>query len=90
MPMIEIMGVPMERSAHCGTGERASRGKCPRVVTVRLKQTGEIETWLSGTTNPPAPIFLAIVDIVAANSLAPVALENLPLARARRSATPRP
>jgi hypothetical protein len=31
------------------------------------------------------PIFLAIVDIVTANALTPVALENLPVARARRS-----
>jgi hypothetical protein len=31
------------------------------------------------------PIFLAIVDILAANALAPAALDNLPLARARRS-----
>ena len=28
------------------------------------------------------PIFLAIVDVVAANALTPTALENLPLARA--------
>jgi len=31
------------------------------------------------------PIFFAIVDAVAANALTPTALENLPLARARRS-----
>jgi hypothetical protein len=36
------------------------------------------------------PIFLALVDVVAANALTPTALENLPLARARRSsAAPR-
>lgn len=45
----------------------------------------EVSTWLRGETCPPMPIFLAIVDIVAANALAPEALENLPLARARRS-----
>jgi len=45
----------------------------------------EVETWSSGETCPPMPIFLAIVDIVAANALTPVALENLPVARARRS-----
>jgi hypothetical protein len=31
------------------------------------------------------PIFLAMVDIAAANALTPAALENLPAARARRS-----
>jgi hypothetical protein len=31
------------------------------------------------------PIFLAIVDVVSANALTPMALENLPLARARLS-----
>ena len=45
----------------------------------------EIDTWTSGETSPPLPIFLAIVDIVAANALAPVALDNLPMARVRRS-----
>lgn len=45
----------------------------------------EVETWSRGETYPPMPIFLAIVDIVAANALTPVALENLPIARARRS-----
>jgi hypothetical protein len=45
----------------------------------------EIAKWASGESNPPMPLFLAIVDVVAANALAPVALENLPLARARRS-----
>ncbi len=45
----------------------------------------EIAKWATGETNPPMPIFLAIVDIVAANALTPTALENLPAARARRS-----
>lgn len=45
----------------------------------------EVETWSRGETCPPMPIFLAIVDILAANALAPAALDNLPLARARRS-----
>ena len=45
----------------------------------------EVETWSRGETCPPMPIFLAIVDIVAANALTPVALDNLPIARARRS-----
>jgi hypothetical protein len=45
----------------------------------------EVETWSRGETYPPMPIFLAIVDIVAANALTPTALENLPVARARRS-----
>ena len=50
----------------------------------------ELETWASGVTNPPMPIFLAMVDVVAANALTPAALDNLPLARARRSrAAPR-
>jgi hypothetical protein len=45
----------------------------------------EIAKWASGESNPPMPLFFAIVDVVAASALAPVALENLPLARARRS-----
>jgi hypothetical protein len=45
----------------------------------------EIEKWATGETNPPMPIFLAMVDIVAANALTPVALSNLPAARVRRS-----
>jgi hypothetical protein len=45
----------------------------------------EIRTWASGEANPPAPIFLAIVDILVANALTASALENLPSARARRS-----
>ena len=45
----------------------------------------ELDTWASGVTNPPMPIFLAMVDVVAANALTPEALDNLPLARARRS-----
>ena len=46
---------------------------------------GEIAKWASGESNPPMPIFLAMVDITAANALTPAALENLPAARARRS-----
>ena len=45
----------------------------------------EIGRWGTGETNPPMPIFLAIVDVIAANALTPVALENLPAARARLS-----
>jgi hypothetical protein len=45
----------------------------------------EVRTWASGEAIPPAPIFLAIVDILAANALTPSAFENLPSARARRS-----
>lgn len=45
----------------------------------------EIGTWTTGASNPPMPVFLALVDVVAANALTPTALENLPLARARRS-----
>ena len=45
----------------------------------------EVENWARGETCPPMPIFLAVVDVVAANALTPTALENLPVARARRS-----
>jgi hypothetical protein len=45
----------------------------------------EIAKWSTGESNPPMPIFLAMVDIAAANALTPAALENLPAARARRS-----
>ena len=49
----------------------------------------EISTWVTGETNPPMPIFLALVDVLAANALTPSALENLPTARARRSSLAR-
>lgn len=45
----------------------------------------EIAKWSTGESNPPMPIFLAMVDITAANALTSAALENLPAARARRS-----
>ena len=45
----------------------------------------EIAKWTSGESAPPMPIFLAMVDIAAANALTATALENLPAARARRS-----
>jgi hypothetical protein len=45
----------------------------------------EIGKWTTGETNPPMPIFLAMVDVLAANALTETALENLPVARARRS-----
>jgi DNA-binding transcriptional regulator YdaS (Cro superfamily) len=45
----------------------------------------ELGSWSTGRANPPMPIFLAMVDIAAANALTPEALENLPVARARRS-----
>jgi len=45
----------------------------------------ELAKWATGSANPPMPIFLAMVDVVAANQLTPAALENLPVARARRS-----
>jgi DNA-binding transcriptional regulator YdaS (Cro superfamily) len=45
----------------------------------------DVNTWSRGEAYPPMPIFMAIVDIVAANALTPAALENLPIARARRS-----
>lgn len=46
---------------------------------------GEVQKWASGDANPPMPIFLAIVDVLAANALTGSALENLPGVRARRS-----
>jgi predicted transcriptional regulator len=45
----------------------------------------EIQKWASGESNPPMPIFFAMVDVLAANALTPIALTNLPAARARRS-----
>lgn len=45
----------------------------------------ELLKWTSGESNAPMPIFLAMVDILAANALTPIALTNLPAARARRS-----
>jgi hypothetical protein len=49
----------------------------------------EVENWARGDTCPPMPIFLAVVDVLAANALTPTALENLPAARARRSSASR-
>ncbi|HVL36318.1 MAG TPA: hypothetical protein VM489_11670 [Burkholderiales bacterium] len=46
---------------------------------------GDVRRWTSGESHAPMPIFLAMVDILAANALTPVALENLPAARARLS-----
>jgi hypothetical protein len=50
----------------------------------------EIGVWRTGVSNPPMPIFLTLVDVVAANALTPTALENLPAARARRSSAAAP
>ena len=49
----------------------------------------EVGNWARGETCPPMPIFLAVVDILTANALTPIALENLPAARARRSSASR-
>lgn len=49
----------------------------------------EMRLWITGESNPPMPIFLAMVDVLAANALTPKALENLPAARARRSSAHR-
>jgi hypothetical protein len=45
--------------------------------------------WARGETCPPMPIFLAVVDVLAGNTLTATALENLPAARARRSSASR-
>ena len=45
----------------------------------------DLSRWATGESNPPMPIFLAMVDVLAANALTPQALDNLPAARARRS-----
>jgi DNA-binding transcriptional regulator YdaS (Cro superfamily) len=37
----------------------------------------EVLRWSSGEASPPAEVFLVLVDIVAANQLAPAALKNL-------------
>ena len=60
-------------------------GSVEELAAFLASSPAEIGNWASGNTNPPMPIFLAIVDVVAANALTPTALENLPLARARRS-----
>jgi hypothetical protein len=63
----------------------------PEELAAFLASTpAEIGTWATGASNPPMPIFLALVDVVAANALTPTALENLPLARARRSSAAAP
>lgn len=49
----------------------------------------EVEMWARGETCPPMPLFLAVVDILAGNTLTATALENLPAARARRSSASR-
>lgn len=60
-------------------------GSLEELAAFLASSPAEMATWASGASNPPMPIFLAIVDVVAANALTPTALENLPLARARRS-----
>ena len=37
----------------------------------------ELQKWASGEADPPTQVFLALVDIVASNSLTPAALGNL-------------
>jgi hypothetical protein len=65
-------------------------GSAEELAAFLASTPAEIGTWVSGASNPPMPIFLALVDVVAANALTPIALENLPAARARRStAAPR-
>jgi hypothetical protein len=38
---------------------------------------GELQKWARGEADPPTQVFLALVDIVASNSLTPAALGNL-------------
>ncbi len=65
-------------------------GRVEELAAFLASTPSEIGTWATGASNPPVPIFLAIVDIVAANALTPTALENLPVARARRSSAAPP
>jgi hypothetical protein len=37
----------------------------------------DLQKWARGETEPPTPVFLALVDIVASNALTPAALSNL-------------
>ena len=38
---------------------------------------GDVQKWGRGEADPPSQVFLALVDIVASNSLTPAALDNL-------------
>lgn len=38
---------------------------------------GDLQKWRRGESDPPSQVFLALVDIVASNSLTPAALGNL-------------
>ena len=38
---------------------------------------GDLQKWARGEADPPSQVFLALVDIVASNSLTPAALGNL-------------
>lgn len=60
-------------------------GSAETLADFLASSPAELGRWASGSANPPMPIFLAMVDVVAANGLTSAALENLPLARARRS-----
>lgn len=60
-------------------------GSVEELAAFLASTPAEIGIWTTGVSNPPVPIFLALVDVVAANALTPTALENLPIARARRS-----
>ena len=60
-------------------------GSAETLAEFLASSPAELGKWATGTANPPMPIFLAMVDVVAANALTPAALDNLALARARRS-----
>jgi hypothetical protein len=60
-------------------------GSTEALAEFLASSSAELGRWATGTANPPMPIFLAMVDVVAANALTSAALENLPVARARRS-----
>ena len=40
-------------------------------------EAAQIRSWAAGAASPPTPVFLALMDIVAANALTPTALRTL-------------
>lgn len=56
-------------------------GSDQKLATFLRLDLGDIRSWEAGTRSPPTHVFLALMDIVAANSLTPLALRTLERAK---------
>jgi hypothetical protein len=52
-------------------------GSDRKLATFLQLELADIRSWASGTATPPTNVFLALMDIVAANALTPAALRTL-------------